>query len=327
MKMRSTLVLLALLAMTATAMAVTAPPLPTPYVFLEMTDHSNGTVYAGDPGTYRRVNGVWLDENDAPAENVSLFRQTPEGAWDADEDTWGVLAWKILRPGITVDLGNDGSIEEMGAAPGGIPTYVWSQFPGAAGVGLVGMYYGGHDTEVLIRPDGSFVVHTEEVQFELHAVDSTLLFFDAAGTTATDHEGPKYEAGRRDTENTYGLWVDSTDATKIPLLRAVSEFFVADGRLIGDYFVGTNTSYYNLDGDPNVWVWNDLIQPDLFTDPDGNSADLWAKIDLLADSGYEWLTKSNDDGGFQAIPEPMTMGTLFAAVAGIGAYIKRRRKA
>lgn len=341
------------LVVSGTAGAVTVPALNL-FNFLEMTDHSNGDVYLlglippGNPGagTPEPVGTFVWDAGDNRWEPQGVDREAglviipPEGGVP-NEDTWGVFAWKILRPG-NPSPGVPGA-EKMDATPGGIPTYQWSQAPGAAGTGIVGIYYGGQDVEVTIRADGSFVVKAEDVQADVWAVDSTLLGYDWDGTLnstgdftiAADHEGPRWdpvaEAGRRTDQRHYENWVDAdftVGVDAIPLFHGQTTYFLSDGVFDGTYFNGGITAYFEADNGveaPGFWIWNAFADQDIFTDPDGNVADLWLDLENVDDGGYEWLTKSNDDGGFAAVPEPITMLGVIIGAGSIGGYIRKRR--
>ena len=350
------------LAMAGAAGAVTVPSLCAPYTYIKMNDHVNGTLYAKgreDPGTF-----VWDDgENRWEPEGVNRAADldiAPAQGAIGDEDTWGVLAWRVVRPGLPKINDNgtpadtsDDYVEGMSNDPTGTMTYNWTQAAGDPGTGLVGMFYGGKDVKVLIRADGSFQTWSEGLQIDLYAVDSTLLGFNWDGTSgstgdftiAADYEGPQWdprplneggEFGRRTSQNTYENWVDIDDATKVPLLHAVSEHFNADGSFDGTYFTGGSLGYLDIDDGgqaPGYWQWNDLVDDqgpggtELFTDPEGDGADLWFDVDALGDQNYWWLSKSNDDGGFGAVPEPMTMLAVSFAAVGLAGYTRRRRRA
>ena len=355
-----------IVALAAPAWAVTVPSLSPGLNFLQMTDHSNGANYgATQAGTYVRdtkntddptddtweLNGTTFTYNAGSSDSTlnvwtdgsgAQFSQTVvPGQWQpsdskTSEDAWGVFAWKELRAGTPIVNGG-GDTVGMDAKPGGSTTYEWTS---TADTGLVGMFYGGTDTEVVVDTDGGFAVKSEEAQYELYAVDTSLLGYDWDGTIGStgdftivgDDEGPKWDSTqptRRDSENTYENWVDSDDASKFGLLRAKGGYFRFSGEFVdaGGYFEGGTTIYSNVDGPGALWAWNDVVTATgpLFTDPDMNMADLWFDMEIVQDT-RGWMAKSNDDGGFSAVPEPLTMLAVTGAVMGLGGYIRRRRR-
>jgi hypothetical protein len=295
----------------------------------------NGTTYTYDGGASTGVTNVWVNGSDTFVQTVPPGQWQPNGNKTA-EDTWGVFAWKELRQGKEIIDGVTGATIGMDALPGGATTYEWTS---TAETGLLGMFYGGTDVDVEVGQNGSFAVHSDGVEYELWAVDTGLLGYDWDGTegstgdftTDTDDEGPEWDPAqphRRDSENTYENWVDIDDATKVGLIRAMGGYFRFSGEFVdaGGYFEGETTIYTNVDGPATTWAWNDLVglTGPLFTDPDGGMGDLWFDMELVQDT-RGWLAKSNDDGGFSAVPEPLTMLAVSGAVMGLGGYIRRRR--
>lgn len=302
--------------------AVTIPSLTNGWNFFQATNHENGTAYSADE------EDVWVRANAGDAwgpgqgTGAALTPDPAPGRWNDEEDTWGVFAIDTIRPGVPVN--NPATHVDVKA--GEFPTYQWGS--GVSDTGLVGTFYGGWDRRVEITDAtlDAFKVDVEDAVFELWAVDTAKLFNDAAGTTSTDFEGPLYEPGRRDTQSTYGNWVDSGDATKELLLKGVATFFRFEGDFIlpGGFFQGNTTVYINID--PNEGAWGSVLTEagPLLTDPDGNQAHLWASFDLVQ-SNKDWTAKSNDDGGFHVIPEPMTMLGVGMGILGLGGYIRKRR--
>ena len=57
-----------------------------------------------------------------------------------------------------------------------------------------------------------------------------------------------------------------------------------------------------------------------------DTADVWLAVDIDPDN-RSWQGKSNDDGGFGVIPEPLTMLGVCMGIGGLGQYIRKRRMA
>ena len=281
---------------------VTIPDVVPGNVFFEMTDHDNGTSYTANvAGTYTRTTpgGDWT----GPDGGVLTATAAP-GQWTANEDTWGVFAIKYLKKGAPIVA--NGNTIGMDDDSSGLADVYYQWLSYVSDTGLVGMFYRGWDREVTIKADGSFAVLTEGVQFDLWAVDASLLkrWTTDGSPPSTDHEGPGYETGRRDTESTYEDWVDSGDGAKVHLLRATSEYFRFSGRLVapGGYFEGGTVAYWDIDA-KGAPAWNATWGGnEIFTDPDGQKADLWTDVELVQDD-KGWLAKSNDDGGAYVAPE------------------------
>jgi hypothetical protein len=195
------------------------------------------------------------------------------------------------------------------------------------------MFYGGQDTSVTIAADGEFTVNTDHVNFDLYAVDTSLLKDKIADTPPTiDFEGPFYEAGRRSgtSGELYAGWIDPTDTTKILLLHGESVFFQFTGSFPGGtHFVGDGLAYYEIDSGLTAPIWNQYwgsIPSDAFgtfTTPTGLAADAWTSTGVTTDD-KDWRGKTIDNGGASVVPEPVTMLGLLLGIGGIGRYLRRR---
>jgi len=312
-------------AVTGTAWGVTVPAVQNGYVFFEMTDHNNGAIYTADvDGTYTRTEagGTWS----GPFGGTLSATTVPDA--DPNEDTWGVFAIKILKLGDPIyNLNGDVIGMDDGSSGPSDVYYQWVDY--VSDTGLVGMFYKGWDAEVVIEDGQTASVRVEGGEFDLWAVNANLLKRYTGDTPpTTTHEGPQFEEDRRDTTTTYGDWVDSGDGTKIHLLHATSEYWRFETDIVGQgYLEGGTVAYWDIDPDETGPVWNPYWGgTELFTDPDGQTADLWIDLEIVQDN-RGWVGKSNDDGGALVVPEPATMLALFAGVSGLAGYISKRRRA
>jgi hypothetical protein len=329
------------------AWAVTVPSLPTPYVYVESTDHTNGTNYqAVETGTFVRDNSgttgdvtddTWTNTNSG---NVYTYTSTVNGqnTWTHGgsgntfvatqapgavngEDTWGIYALEVIRPGNPIPVtASPGTYVSMGQ--GGDKIYEWDA---GADTGLVALYYGGEDVQVTVNADASFTVWVENLILDLYAAPTSEI--------DGDEEGTGYDPARRTAQNAYADWVEPSDPDWVPLLQLESDSFKFSGSFTPAGFFNGTTTVYASATDENSWAWNPLVRdyPDLFGWDDGRetgTSDAWFFFAITNDDQDPnfWTAKSIDNGGFGAVPEPLTMLAVSGAVMGLGGYIRRRRR-
>lgn len=331
-----------ILSLSGAAWAVTVPTPDSGWVFLEMTDKTNGTSYAaGVTGTWTRSN----PEDSFTGPGVLTPTKSPD-AWDHDpdgtpnngdewtEDTWGVFGIMKMRQG---DPDPNVLPTDVGPLIGGNISYEWTS---TADTGLVGMFYGGWDYEVQITDAtlDAFIVKAHDVKFDLWAVDTSKLLANEGGSVTVDYEGPLFEADRRKAEDRYADWIDDADGTKVHLLHAESHSFVFSGDLLaGGNFQGTGEHYWDFDanygdgsGTPGNPAWNYAwgVHVGQLTDANiGGLTDFFTDLDIDPTDTRDWMSSSSDDCGGWIIPEPLTVIGAFMGIGSLGAYIRKRRMA
>lgn len=295
------------------AWAATPPNVGAGPLRLEGNNRDNGTGYVSLVPIQQQRTFDLSDANDLA--DLQIFGSP--GAI-GNEDTWGVFNLIGITSGKL-----DNNLVDFADVP--IGYYDWTQVNVMTNdTALVGIFWGGQDREVTIDFDGDFSVLTDDVQFELWAVDK------ANVDLTPGWGGPEYVAARRTAANRYDGWVAAGDATKVKLLSGSSTYFEFAGSIntgtVPVTFDGLTTSYWDIDENDASGQWNaSWGQTAAFVDNDGNSADLYFTWNINSGTSG-WTANSNDDGGVVVIPEPMTIGALGMAMAGLGGYLRRRRR-
>lgn len=300
--------------------AVTVPTISYGWNFVHARNEDNGTAYfyTGDP---ELTPPTTFNPNDPLPDGVGT--QPAAGPLFGAEDSWGIfLLYQISEGTPTADM------TKVGQTFGGATTY--SNSDGSNGTWLVGIFYGQTDTSVTLKTPtagatSSFSVLASGLNFELWAVDETsldLFTHDSTNLTA-------YDATRRTLANRYTGWVEGGG---VEVLSGTTSYFEFDGNFYPTgYFDGTATLYFDIPvAGPGVWNQyiggNGLNGLGALIDPNGNQADAWLTWELNAPQpGLNWSTYSHDDGGFYAVPEPITMAGLMLAIGCVGQYIRKRR--
>ncbi len=327
MRAMKTFLVVGLIALVATsAMAATVPSVPNGPTYLQGNNRDQGTGYFVDPSYDEGADGPLPTNPDLwpvfDGSGTQPFYQVPAAGQIGDEDTWGIFNLLRITPGTTTGP-ND--IDDAGA----LDDYNWdiNRFGVPADpTALVGVFHSGVDESVVVTDTGSGLFETtvkvSGAQFELWAVDMELLESNSPSIGVT------YDAGDRTALNRMAGWLDATTlagATK--LLTGESRFFEFTTDAFANFtFEGSTTAYFDIDpNDPDGGVWNSTWgQSDFYTTPDGDTADLFFSWNLLVGTDG-WAANSIDDGGVYVVPEPVTMLSLFGGVAGLGAYIRKRR--
>jgi len=303
------------LASTATTWAVTVPAVPNGVTFLASRNVDNGTAYIPtDPGLI----GQTIDPDNPPA-GVTVVG--PRGGLPG-EDSWGLaLMYQIA----------DGYLKADGTVGAKLPIY-YDNSAGMNDTWLVGTFWGGHDTAVTFEAPtapsvSTFTVLTENLQFELWAVDKAAL--DAAAQSIP--EFLPFDATDRTAANRYNGWMEDAmlAGSAVKLLRGESTFVRFNGdayptATAGVYrFAGDTVAYFDIDETDASYLWNPTWGANgLFEDPDGNFADMYFTWDLEA--GLTWDTLSRDFGGVNVVPEPVTMFGIFLGISSLVGYSRKR---
>jgi len=313
------------LALGAQAWAATATvPSITPGVkFLRSYNEDNGSTYTPNANFNPANLGVFL-----PADSgaVNGFDRTKPAAAQAQpgnagelEDTWGLFHLYYIAPGV---LNSPADTKVINPGPTEVNNGI-----GANGTWLVGMFWGGNDTQIKFNSDGTVVIDTEDVHFSLWAVNKTDLVSADANPPAFDTL-VSFNAANRTGPDTYTGWVDGVNGTL--LLEGVSTEFQFVGQLGvgGADFQAVTTAYFDIDQNAGLWgpTWGVL-------------GDLNSLINSIPSDAYfqwtdqngnrDWLVSSNDLGGTSiaaAIPEPLTMLGLALGIGSIGGYLRRRTR-
>jgi hypothetical protein len=201
---------------------------------------------------------------------------------------------------------------------GGPISYLWDS---DQTTGLVGLFYGGVDKQLDVST-GLATVWVEEATLELYAAPTSQI--------NGDQEGPEYVSARRTANDTYTGWVEPNNNDWVPLLQLKTDYFkfVPTG-----FSTGSTTIYASVTDSEaalNTFQWNKLLldMPNTFTWDDAaygsGTSDLWLSFGITGDN-KGWSNKGIDNGGFGAVPEPLTMLAVSGAVMGLGGYIRRRR--
>jgi hypothetical protein len=312
------------LAGAGTAQALSVPGIAGGPTFFANRNVDNGTAYIPTVDFDRY--GEVIDLTQAGAlDNIQTFG--PDGAVNG-EDTWGLFIMYRISDGI---VNTEGLIDDSG-----FPTY-YDNSPGDEDTWLVGMFYGGNDYQIKIDTPAAdqlstFEVWSEGVHAELWAVEASDLDLgvpDGDGVFPGGELVRPFDENDRLAANEYAGWLDATTkANGAKLFTATSTHFKFTGSVDADgKFTGDSVSYWDIDETDASGLWNGSWGlSNFFTDPDGNTADIYTSWELIA--GTTWDTVSRDFGGVNVVvPEPVTMLGMFLAVGSLGGYIRKRRMA
>jgi hypothetical protein len=310
------------LAVSGTAGALALPGVPAGPVYFEAHNFDQATSYFADPGTYVRSDfgAPFTEPYAVPADDA-----------DPNEDSWGLLLVKQIKPG--ADNGS-GYFDPAGPA-----VYTWSDT--SNDYLIVGMYGNLQDETILIKDNDTWSVSTHQLDWEIWAVPTSELD-DFAGAMPygytnqvdliRDTEGAGYYDGTRRVDTLrYEYWIDPDTTTPGAelLLKGTGEFFSFssdDNATLGN-FQGSSYMYLHVDANEGAWgeTWSTANYFDSTFDPNiTDPADVYISWNTEP-AVLGWDVKSTDLGNAYVVPEPFTMVAVGAAVASLGAYLKRRR--
>jgi hypothetical protein len=322
-------IVLLITAASEVAWSQTPPPYSGGVNQLKSRNQDNGTAYF-ITDLQEFINNVGfnttLDPDNLPA---SVGRLKPDGAMaqagSAElEDTWGVVHLYFIKAGELISNNT-----QVAGTPGAT---AWDNSDGLEDTWLVGMFWGGNDTAVTFtNPNNStqLTIDTDDVQFEIWAVDKATLAASATGNGVgpIDPENlVDYNAANRSAVDRYDGWADGVG---IKLVSGVSTEFQFVGTISSDgtSFDGQTTAYFDIDENDATGLWNaawgqlPLIQSLV----NGIASDAYFTWDL-GNSNRGWSVASTDLGGVVAIPEPLTMLGLTLGIGTLGGYLRRRTR-
>jgi hypothetical protein len=341
------LVLGVVLSWGVSAWAVTVPDLPAGYDYLKSRNADNGSTYVvsglnpGDTFSFTNTalpNGVPTvvagNLNGAPA-NATVTKFGALGAVQG-EDSWGIALMYQIAAGHLNNPGSDGSIVGFTGPIG------YDNSAGTQDTWLTAMFHSGVDTQVVVTlgngtngiPSGQQkeTITTAGLKTELYAVDAAAIDANLAGAPKDSVNLADFIPASRTAVDQYQGWTGNTlpAANSVLLGTGTSDYFqstvVVDGSgVIVSNSLDASTVYFDVPAaGPGIWNVSWGTSDQLLT-PLGDPTNLWFQWTL--DSGQRgWSVHSSDLGGAFAVPEPFTMTSVFLAVAGIGGYIRRRRK-
>jgi hypothetical protein len=251
------------------------------------------------------------------------------------ETNWGLFITQQL---VTGAVGSDGITVD----PVPHKTY-YDNSAGTNSVWLVGMFYGGVDQQVAIKPAtpgnvSNFEVVSTGLHLELWAVNPATLSPLADSNTLMP-----FNAASRTAANSYTGWLDAAvRASGTRLMTATSDYNDFDGfETNAGKFDGQTKVYFNVDassvaaGDPfAVDIANHRVDGNghyltpTFAGQPVRLSDFSDMFFTFTDQGGpgNWDTQSSDQGGFGGVnvPEPLTMLGVFMGVSSLGTYVRRR---
>ena len=317
------------LAVGTQAWALTVPSVPSGVMYTPSRNQDNGTAYwINDPTMLPLGSPITFNPDSAPAYISSA------GPRDGltGEDGWGLALMRDIADGIFKPATNTVEADPLG-------TYYY-ELTNASDTWLVGMFWGTHDTSVQIKSQTgtdptsstfktSFEVLSSELHFELWAVEKGVITGDPTNYPINKDNLQQYVDGFRQASNQYTNWLDPDKATwagkAVKLLDGVTTYHKFVGELLANQkFTGHTDAYFDVD-ETGSGLWDPYWGTGgMFTDPDGNTADMYLAWDL--ETGQRnWDTTSHDFGGVNVVPEPVTMASLFLGIGCLSRYIRKRR--
>jgi hypothetical protein len=285
-----------------------------PYTWFTAENWGVGTVY----GT-TDANGVV----DKPASEFTPWdgTGTPPEFWKIlpptnsyGDDSWGIFRMNSMALG---RVKTDGYIEKEPD----IDPY-WQYGSGAAEE-ILGIFHGATDQTVTVHVDGSIIVKSSGFTLELYEIAKTDLPSGYMGTLLD------LDPLERTAANEYDF-LDGTLGT--PLMKATTTDFTYSSRA-GKSLVEGEATFYSNNDETYGGAWTAYID-DLdhyaFEFADSDIYISWDTDQYSNDpgqDGYSWMYHSHDEGSFGAVPEPITMLGVGAALGALGGYIRRRRRA
>jgi len=314
--------------------------LPAYYWVIGLRDWDMGSVYKDPTGSVDDLS------NTVPAPGA--WNMTQDRLWDYDwntdthtdqdpnklEDGWGIAVIDTIYYGKLDSAGTNIDIDTTKGVGGAY----WSNLADPDNE-LVGMFYGLEDKTVTVDADGSQVTEGVNFQFKIWQQDQgeyASFGGDGQGSAGRlgfdEYLGVGYEAAG-DPIDSAVLWMSGTSAGNVGFLPP----FATNDNEWQTVFQPDKTL-----GNGKVVVWADVtggaVEPsitavDPFFDSGRSEAHVHLNMVTTAQNflnepgGDDWTAQSNDDVVGASIPEPMTVLSIGFAVAGLGGYIRRRRRA
>ena len=307
------------------AWAFPGPSVSNGVLYLASRNQENGTAYwINDPTMLPLGSPITFDPDSAP---TYISSAGPRGGLQG-EDGWGLALMRTIADGVYRPATNTVEADPFGN------TYY--NLTSTSDTWLVGMFWGTQDTSATIKSQTgtnptdpsfkqSFEVFSSNLHFQLWAVDKSVI--DADPLHPINRENLQdYGAGFRQSSNQYTNWLDPDDPAwagkAVKLLDGVTTYHKFAGELLANQkFTGHTDAYFDVD-ETGSGLWDPSWGTgQMFTDPDGNKADMYLSWDLTTGE-RDWDTTSHDFGGVNQIPEPTTM--VLVVLGGLGVFLRRK---